>query len=171
MSIKNANREYALDNKVVKLFESFLVWLGKGNRKLFRFILLRILKRFTSKGEATQKPHQAFRCSPLLLSFFVLDEVFECTTSFWNSIVAGLDFLRTTPINHIYRCTRRWWNSYCDVSIQIWLNDWKGRRSKRIYGAFFLWEDKKGVNSAYRRDLPILLMLPEIEQYPPRLWC
>jgi len=32
--------------------------------------------------------------------------------------------------------TWRWWNRYCDVSIQIWLDDWKGRGSKKIYGAY-----------------------------------
>lgn len=72
--LMKTNCKDTLDDKVVELFQGYLVRFTKCCSEFFGFGGLRVLESFARERQSSDEPHQTFGSSSLLLALLVLDE-------------------------------------------------------------------------------------------------
>ena len=88
------DREDALDDEVVELFERCLVRARERGGELLARVCLRGEESLASEGEAAEEPHQALCRNALLLALLIFDELLEGAGLGGVRVVAGAHFLR-----------------------------------------------------------------------------
>jgi hypothetical protein len=88
-----AHRKNRTDKDSVVFLKCLLVGGSKRGREFLFLVGLTVLQGLASKREATEHPHQTLSGSALLLTLFVVDQLFERARESGSGIIPRADFL------------------------------------------------------------------------------